>query len=269
MDLSIIIADSNDLRIKKCVESIDEDVEVIVSLNSPTRELVDLVNKLNVKTCLLPQKGLAVALNNGIQQASNEKILIIDSDCVFEKGTIKKLYDALDSYPMVRGVQLTKYNGFISKIISKSREFHGNTNPKPNFDEIKAFKPLAYRKLIIPFLGGSMYVPKLKLSEDFEMNERRKKAGIELLFLSDAIIYHDSIKIKDDLKSAFKYGCDRDTMIKMNLTKQKKPFIQSIKKLKEKCLPRYGLGVTIYMVLWTTFYDLGYHIQKRLNINGV
>lgn len=262
MDLTVIIADSTDLRIKNCIESIDEDIEVLVSLNGPSKELFDLVKEMNVKYCFLPNMGLAAALNNGIKHASNSKIIIIDSDCTFKEGTIRKLCDALDRYPMVRGVQITRFDGFLSQIISKAREFHGNTNPDSKLDEIMAYKPLAYKKEVAKLLGGEIYNPKLKLSEDFEMNERRKSAGVKLGFIPDAIIYHDPISIKSDLKSAFMYGSDRHTMVELGLTKPKKTFLQSLKKLRKKCYLRFGFGVTAYMVLWTSAYDLGYFKKK-------
>lgn len=262
MDLSVVIADAYDLRIKRCIESIDEDVEVVVSLNGPTNELVGLVSTLGVSTCLLPQRGLGAALNNGIDHARFDKILIIDSDCVFERGTIRKLYRALDSSLMVRGIQQTRWNSYLSKLTSIGREWHGNTNPDPNVDEVRAYKPLGYRRETIKRLGGMMYNPLLKLSEDFEMNERRKQAGVGLVLIPDAVIYHDRVSVGSDLKSAYRYGQDRQTMVECGLTRPKKHFIQSWQKIKDRCLPRYGLSVAAYMVLWTAAYDCGYHIQK-------
>lgn len=258
MDLTIIIADSDDLRIKNCIESIDENVEILVSLNKPTKDLFSLINKLEVNYCLIEKKGLSLALNNGILHAKYDKIIIIDSDCIFEKGTIKKLFNSLDSSDMARGIQLTKYNSFLSKIISKARQFHGNTVPDPEKDEILAYKPLAYKKSIATRMGGKIYNDKLLLSEDFEMNLRRLNANIGLKFCPDAIIYHDPISLLSDLRSAFRYGKDRYTMIKLMLTKPKKNLLKSLKKIAKKCYPKYGFSVSLYMVIWTLTYDFGY-----------
>lgn len=269
MDLSIIIADSDDLRIKSCISSIDEDVEVLVSLNGASRELEALVKELSVNSCTIADKGLAAALNNGIINARYDKIIIIDSDCTFEKGCIRMLYDALKYSEMVRGIQITKYVGIMGRIISKAREFHGNTNPDIYLDEIRAYKPLAFRKECALNMGGKMYYDQLKLSEDFEMNERRKKAGIPITFLPDAKIYHEPLSVMSDLKSAYKYGADRHTLVRRGLTKDKKSFFQSLKKLRNRCIPRQGMAVAAYMVFWTATYDLGFYTQKYLDINGI
>lgn len=268
MDLSIVIADSNDLRLEKCVESIDEDVNVVVSMNAPTEELKGLVNKLGVDSCYLPQRGLAQALNLGVAHAKYDRVLIIDSDCTFEKGCIKRLYSALDDSLMSRGVQIFDYSGYISKVIANARNFHAN--PLPHLEGfIRAYKPLAFRKEIKSLLGGHYYDADLKLSEDYEMDIRRQKAGISIKYVPEAVIHHCPLTIFQDVRSAFRYGADRHTSVLKGRTKQKKTFFKSMVKLWKKALPQIGPASTAYMVLWTMAYDLGYHLQANFDINNV
>jgi glycosyltransferase involved in cell wall biosynthesis len=268
MDVTILIPDSSDTKIADCVKSIDESADILVCLNAPTADVLEVVSQLKVRTCTLPEKGLASALNNGIANARHEQIIIIDSDCVFAPGCISKLYESLDESLMARGTQIFLEDGLMTRIVGEAREYHANTLPSET-DVIRAYKPLAFRKEVVQMLGGNMYFPPLKLSEDFEMDMRRQKQKIPLTYVKDAVVYHAPLKPLSDLKSAFKYGLDRHTVVSNGLSKPKKPFVQSMLKLKEEGLNRIGIGPSLYMVAWTIAYDLGYYSQKYFDINRV
>ena len=102
MNISILIPVSNDLKIIEALKSIDEKVQVVVSLNKPSQEILKLVKNIQKKRfpalknldivfCKIDYKSIAGAYNNGIKTAKYDNILLMDSDCIFEKGTIKKL----------------------------------------------------------------------------------------------------------------------------------------------------------------------------------
>jgi glycosyltransferase involved in cell wall biosynthesis len=76
MDMSVVIPVVDDLRLKNCVESIDENVEVIVVVERPTKEIRDLVKSLGVE-CFESHKlrNMGAAWNLGIEHASNESFL--------------------------------------------------------------------------------------------------------------------------------------------------------------------------------------------------
>lgn len=268
MELSIVIADSRDLKIRDCVNSIDENVEVIVSLNDATDELVKLTKTLGVRTCETKERGLALALNRGIEKANNSKILIVDSDFTFEKGTIRRLYKGVeDNDSMVRGRVIYNHDNILSKIVAKAREYHANSAPKDG--EIKAYKPLLFDRRIKDKMGGRFYDNDLKLSEDYEMDTRRRKAGIKIKYIPEAVVHHAPISPIHDLESAYKYGLDRHTTVIRGLTKPKKGTLSSLKKLISHGRERLGFTGILYMALWTLAYDLGYHTQDSFNINGV
>src|SRR3989344_466540 len=115
LDLSIVVADAEDLRIKDCVASIDEDVEVVVSLN------------------------------RGIDCARHEKIVVVDSDCYFEKGTVRKLWNSLSSNEMVRGTVIYTHEGILTELVAKARNYHANPQPSQG-ETIRAYKPLGFHK---------------------------------------------------------------------------------------------------------------------------
>src|SRR3989344_1168228 len=145
LDLSIVVADAEDLRIKDCVASIDEDVEVVVSLNGATQQLRKMIDTLSVKACLSEERGLAMALNRGIDCARHEKIVVVDSDCYFEKGTVRKLWNSLSSNEMVRGTVIYTHEGILTELVAKARNYHANPQPSQG-ETIRAYKPLGFHK---------------------------------------------------------------------------------------------------------------------------
>ena len=88
MELSIVIPVKDDIKITECINSIDEDVEIVVAMNDPSDEIIDIVKKLGVKSVHLPEANLSKAYNAGIEAATYDKVLLMDSDCIFEKGTL-------------------------------------------------------------------------------------------------------------------------------------------------------------------------------------
>ena len=76
-------------------------------------------------------------------------------------------------------------------------------------------------------------------------------------------MYHDVVTPMRDLRSAFHYGIDRVVMVRHGLTKPKKSFFASLRKIATDCFPRYGSDVAGYMVLWTLAYDSGYYLRAR------
>ena len=80
MDISIIIPCADDIRLAECIESIDENVEVIVSLNGATEEIRGIVRRFGVQACEIPERNLGAACNEGIKVASSQNILLMNSD---------------------------------------------------------------------------------------------------------------------------------------------------------------------------------------------
>ena len=81
LNLSIVIPAYNDVRLGKCLKSIDENVEVVVVLNGATEE-VKIAYSSNAVIGELPTPNLAKAYNYGIEISSKDNVLIMDSDCV-------------------------------------------------------------------------------------------------------------------------------------------------------------------------------------------
>lgn len=263
MDLSIIIPVYNDIRIERCVNSIDENVEVIAALNRPTKEVVDIVNRLGLKKCEIDKNNLGMAYNAGLDTASNDLVLFMDSDCVFAPQTINKLYDSfqLDSQLMLaRGYVSFKSNSLETKLTKNARTI--NTSDVP----YAFIPPLMLNKNVFKEINdGYHFAEDVIWCVDYEFELRRSKANIHLKIVPDAVIFHDPLSIKSDLRSAFMYGTG--CSIRHERTGEKKNFLDDIK-LASKRISKNGLGVGLYLAVWDSALHIGYLAQKYFNIQN-
>ena len=128
MDLTIIIPCSTDTKIKYCIQSIYEtcadDIEILVSLNKASKEIKEILKHFQkVKICEIKEANLSKAYNNGIKHACKNNILLMDSDCIFSKNTIKLLYNGLKYGKFSKGLVVFQSNSLMSKVISMVREY--------------------------------------------------------------------------------------------------------------------------------------------------
>jgi glycosyltransferase involved in cell wall biosynthesis len=265
MKISIIIAVSNDLRIEKAIKSIDEDVEIIISLNKPTKDIVDLVSKLKrknqkIKICTISYLSIAGAYNNGIKHSTYSNILLMDSDCVFEKGCIKRLYRGLKKSPLSKGLVVFRYKSKVEKIISQARDFHCS-------GRINAYSPpLLFKKNILSKIGGYYFHPALCWMEDGEFDCRVQKAKLPIYFDPKAKIYHDRLNLKTDLKNAFMYGVGWNISSQLKIDNKPSGLIKSISQLLIKGTKEKGFITGVYLYIWKIVILLGYNIQRLFKI---
>src|SRR5436305_14593145 len=107
-DLSIVIPCRDDVRIKQCLESIDEDVEIVISLNGSSMEVDRIVSDFaatHKRTVIVRSiaPNLAAAMQLGSLAATGDVILYMDSDCRFFPGTIRQFKIAAKTQEVVKG----------------------------------------------------------------------------------------------------------------------------------------------------------------------
>jgi len=264
-DLTILIPCSDDTRIKHCIQSIyktyKQDIEIIISLNKPTKSIKDILKEFPmVKTCEIQERNLAKAYNNGIKNSSRNNIFLMDSDCIFTKNTIELLYEGLKYSKLSKGLVVFKSNSFMSNIISKVREY-------TTTDFINAYSPpLIFSKDIKNLIGGYYFHEQVFWSEDSEFNYRIQKAGLKIYHNPKAIIYHEPLNIKQDMKSGFKCGRGKKIGEALGLLPKtnyfsfltfSKKFIKTYEVLQKKGL----LPAVYYLFIWRLTNRLGYIFQ--------
>ena len=265
MDISVVIRCGDDNRVFKCIDSIDEDVEVIVSL-SENPKLEKKLEIKGIKYVLSPWKNLSKTSNIGFESASYEKVIITDSDTVFENGCIKKLYEALDNYKVAcAGIKFLSDPSIpFSNTVAESRDY---VNSLPLF-----FTPgIALKKDVLSEIGGFLFDDYVPYAVDANLDYRVKKAGLPVAWLNnEAYICHAPETIKHDLKAAFRIGMgcrvgverlrsfDQYSDIKWNALKGVK--LNSIIDIFQK----KGAFVGFYQLLWDIFHIAGYIYQTLL-----
>lgn len=269
LDLTIIIPCATDMRIKHCLQSIYEtckdDVEILVSLNGDSKDVKKILkNFQDVKTCEIREANLSKAYNNGIKYASRNNVLLMDSDCVFGKNTIKLLYDGLKYEKLSKGLVIFRNNNLMSKIISRVREY-------TTTDFISAYSPpLAFSKDIKNLIGGYYFDEQVPWSEDTEFNYRVQQAGIKIHYNPEAIIYHAPISIRQDIRSGFKYGRGKRISEGLNLlpktsyfdiSAHTKKFVKTYEVFRTKGL----LSALYYFFIWRPINRLGYIVQGSIS----
>lgn len=208
--ISVVIPCKDDLRISRCLGSIDVPADVVISFNGSNPQYVDSVlqstyPQLHMQSVNLPKPNLALALEEGIWRARNDWVLLMDSDCVFKKGAIQSFIDAMSNGnpndEVYKGtVIFDEGRDFISRIIAKSRAHH-------TAEQLTAYKPpLALSRKIAAKIGGHFFNKKLIWREDADLDFRIREANIDIKPVSDGVIYHGQLTLKTDLRSTFRYG---------------------------------------------------------------
>ncbi|OGM29475.1 hypothetical protein A2630_00575 [Candidatus Woesebacteria bacterium RIFCSPHIGHO2_01_FULL_44_10] len=276
MNISVVIPVCNDLRLKACIDSIDEKVEVVISLNKPTKELKDLIKSIlkvqkeknkykNIKfnICEIGYPSIAGAYNNGIKHASYENILLMDSDCIFEKGCIRKLHQNIKGHLLSKGKVVFSSNSLVTKVVARAREFHTS-------DKVSAYSPpLLFKKKIINKIGGYYFHPSLCWLEDSEFDKRVQNAQLEIAYDKSAKVIHPSLSPARDLKSAIWYGVGKRIGVELGIHDKPTGLIGSIKKYIIMAPKSKGYLSGLYLFTWKMALFVGYYSQKFFKIRPV
>lgn len=260
MDLSIVIRCCNDYRVLNCLKSIDvPECDKIVVLNGSSALLRKMLTNVNVRIVGIPERNMSLAQNVGIDNSIFNKVLLMDSDCVFAPGGINFMYESmLPTVSVVRAKVIFRYRGFSSRIGAYIRLFHDSY-------ESKAYTPgLLIRKRIKDTIGGYFFNPNINWTDDDDFDRRLKWGDVKIRVDNRAILYHDAEGIRQSLKGAFKYG--RGRCLQHNSTPFHFQLLKNIKKTFKNALKiskSFGLlTAAFYVCLWKPFYFIGFYCQR-------
>lgn len=274
MPVSVVIPVSDDPRIFDCLGSIDEEVEIVLVLNRPTSQINNIVGSLNHRIDHLvrieiPERCLGNAYNVGIEASSQPVVILIDSDCVFDPGAIRRLYKGTRRAPLCKGKVTFQREGLISRIVAEAREHHTG-------DLRNAYSPpLAMRKGVDSLMGGAYFDNDLAWCEDHEFDQRVSAYGVPIYFDDAATVRHPSLTARRDLKSAYRYGSGYRVGIRKGAIRPnwiyggRRTVIGSvaIDIVRFAASPQYfasiarkkSLQVAVYMAFWMLAFAAGYY----------
>lgn len=265
MNISVIIPCAYDTRLTKCLETIDEDVEVVIALNGATPKVRQIALGSGAKICEIAERNIAKAVNRGIEISDSSNILLMNSDCIFAPGAINMFFEGLQGFKVAKGLIAFESKGFLSRILARGREYM-------NADGAKAYQPgLAFRKDIINDIGY-YFDEDVHWAEDADFNRRIMLAGLSICYLSKAVLYHSPITVWTDLRSSFRYGIGRRIAEEKKLVGTSPPFKLSFGLIRTRFLharTKKGTWVAAYMIVWLLAFSTGYLFQILIDPYGV
>lgn len=205
IDLSVVIRCGRDRRgLERCLKTVDENVEVVVSGADDAPFLKDYGN-MGYKVAPHTFGNWSVAAQSGIDRATNRNVIIMDADSVFRNGSIRTIYNALqEGHAIVQPhVNFLYDNTPFSKLISATRTFENRREPK-------SYSPglgLNIEELVGKIgIDGKVFNLKVAFGDDGDLDERRRAAGIDVFVADNALIDHDPVTLKHELRTQFQFG---------------------------------------------------------------
>lgn len=278
-ETTIVIALKDDLRVLDCLDSVDEAVEVILALNGTPAEVRAAVAahpKQPVITEIQHAGNLGAAYNAGIEAASGRYILLMDSDCLFTPGTIRRMSNLVTTYPVVKGqVVYGTADQLRSRLTARVREFDEG-------DYVSALSPpLIYDRMLAAHIGGYHFDPHIHWCEDREFDFRLQLAEIPVLLDRDATIHHDAQRGFSDLRSYWRYGLGEGIAQQKGVfTTPAVPFVWRIAsdvRLLASCARSKGLAAAFFYALILAAFHVGtlqhllfdpYDVKPALRVVG-
>ncbi|MBE7074210.1 MAG: glycosyltransferase [Clostridiales bacterium] len=255
MKLSVVVCTYNDRRIENLINSIDEECEIVVVCNGSDKEYINFVkdllaDKKQYKLLYIPEKSLSKARNVGTENATYDKTVHIDTDCIFYKGALKNYDKALDEHLVVDGKVEFLFNDKKSEIVSKMRSL--------GIPGSALCPSIGINKKIKDKIGGYFFDERLTWVEDAELNYRMKKNNIGFGVIEEVTCAHVPLSFKQDLHSAYNYGIGAKIRVYYKMRKKGVNFNSDVTKQMRK----FGLKYWIYALRWNLSYARGYYFHK-------
>ncbi|MDO8436045.1 MAG: glycosyltransferase [bacterium] len=272
LPITVVVPVSNDKRIGKCIDSVDENAEIVVVLNNnPTTEVVDIVRiSRRCKIIIINEKGcnLARVFNEGIKSATHDKIMLMNSDCTFQPGLIREASRQLDFYDVVKARVVFDYEKYSQYLVSQCRYlFHHIFDGGKNL-----YGPgLSFKKSILNMIGGYFFDERMGWGEDGELSNRIKSSSLKIMILKQNVD-HGKEGMIHDLKIAYKIGKGsgiknrkNGVSIKDALTADLRHILKDQKRQFRLAYKHGGPVLVNYFLLWKIVFHLGFYeeILKR------
>ena len=197
-DLSVVIRCWNDSSVLQCIDSIDLDVEVIVSFTGAD-DLAARIREHGARCVRAPRSNLSRVSNIGFNATTYDKVILTDSDTVFEPGCVGRLRDALGTFRAARARLRFEGDYGLSKIVAEARDY---VNGLPLL-----YTPgIAVRKDLLPEVGGFLFNDPVPYAVDTDLDFRVKRARVPVAYLTDAWLRHTAVSVRHDLRAAYRIG---------------------------------------------------------------
>lgn len=270
MNISILIPNHSDLKMKELVDSIDyrnnafHTVQLVIVLNNPTSQLEELTLRIQqnyrhfftFKIIRIDKCNLGAAYNAGIIHADYDHILFLDSDLICVPGAIQKMVDVMrrTRTSIVKGKVLFDSQNVVTRLTAHVR-YVTTTDTKEPYIPVILMNKYIFRQLN----DGYMFAVDTVWCSDADFSNRVLKKNIPISY-TDAFFRHPSITLQKDFKDALYYGLGKGIRIKR--TKENwRPINEILGIMKIGKKRSLTLGEMVYLFLWSATIQIGCLIQ--------
>ena len=264
-DVTAVITSSEDMSVFRCIESVKDQAQVVVSM-TPYQPIEDKLSRMGIPFVVVPRGNLGLTYNQGIKLAATEKVLITTDDTVVDDGAVEKLSAGLDEFDACKARLIFDYDpsNLLQKAVADVRDL---TNSSPT----RAFTPgLAFNKRIAEQMGGHFFNEDVKWAEDSEFSFRLHKNNLRFGYIDDAVIHHAEVDPIHDLKGAFLIGLSKRRAVDLGLRQGDEDLMPTLQRVlsgetfrrKYQVMDQKGLIALMYKFLWDGSYNAGYNLRK-------
>lgn len=257
MKLSVLVRCSDDWRVLACLDSIDVDCDVVVSL-TPNAGIEDAIRKRKLPYEISPKGNPAATTLAALPLIRYQRVLLVDSDCIFVPGAIYRMSELGKCHDIVRPKIDFENRCFSTRLTALARDFQYNYC---GF----VYEPglLINLSAVLPLVGGYLFSPLAPFTPDGELDYRirRLTTGYRLRIADDdgVTLRHAALHYRQHLYSHYRYG--RSEATRMLLLRQE-VLLDFLRGLKY----RYGSLVSGQYQALTFFAVLGSDIVYVVSI---
>lgn len=269
-DITVVIASSEDESVFNCIDSVNGEAGIVVSL-TPYKAIETRLLRLSIPFVVVPRGNLGVTFNAGIELATTNKVIVMTDDAAFKPGAIEKLAQGLEQYDACKARLSFQYDDVhpLSRVVASARDFI-------NSSQTRVFTPgLALRKDIRGRMGGHFFNEQVRWAEDAEFSYRFHNNGLSFGYIKDAVVTHPAVSLKHDLRGAFLIGLSKRRAVDLGLREGDEDVTPTLKRIlsgetfgrKSRLFREKGASTLLYMMVWDSIYNIGYNL-RRLGLSG-
>jgi cellulose synthase/poly-beta-1,6-N-acetylglucosamine synthase-like glycosyltransferase len=170
--------------------------EIIVVDDGSTDDTATLVTRYGVRVLYQPHRGPAAARNLGVASAQGEIVLFTDADVEPSHNWVETMlapFASDSNLAGVKGTYRTRQREWMARFVQfEYEEKYARMAQAQTIDVIDTYSA-AYCREVAQFDGGFDESFAAASAEDQEFSFRLAKAGYQLRFVPEAIVYHQHV----------------------------------------------------------------------------
>lgn len=208
VSLSVLVRCSDDFRVLTCLDSIDEACDVVVSL-TPNPSLEAEISRRALPFALSARGNPAATTLAGLPLCRYQKVLLVDSDCAFAPGAIRRMASLAESADIVRPMVHFAHHDLSTRATAIARDF------QYTYCEF-VYEPglLVDLSRVLPIVGGYLFSSFAPFTPDGEFDYRVRQTALRIASDREVTLTHAPLSFHNHLRSYWRYGMSEASRMK-------------------------------------------------------